>query len=263
MIDAAALAAFAGHYPDRPALFDHDLHRHPLSSLPALTTLAARVPEGGAVWRPVDAPTFQATDNETVQRALAGDAPSGDLRLLELAGIEPYGAWINEIRQYLRPLLFGTSRQLDFSPGVLTADTGGVSDMPAPPSFLPLHTIRFQLHGETRFGLFPSRLDDSYGGQARDDRAGGGFLTSEGAAAAEMEHLLAPGSALFVPARMPYTEKTAVAPSVALVIGWRTLDLDIAEGSARWRQRLGRLPGPSRHPAWRKVEAWLARKFIG
>ena len=113
MIGAAALAEFAAGYPDTPVVIKHDLSGHPLATLPVLKTLIRQMPEGKArLWDEAEC-KFTPLPGTEAARLLEGEEIAGaHLRFLGIERSEPYGAWSNEIRKYLGPLLLGTSKGL-------------------------------------------------------------------------------------------------------------------------------------------------------
>ena len=260
MIGAAALAEFAGRYPDRPALIDHELSGHPLATLPALRTLIRQMPDGTArLWDERQALFTQSAGPEAA--SLLEDSAAGDahFRFLGIEQTEPYGAWSNEIRRYLSPLLLGTSRGLAFTSPLLTVQ---LTDEESQTRLFAQHALLLLLHGEMALSVKSSHVPETYGPDTHADGAEGLVLNTVPSETGQGDDFnIAEGRALFLPARAPWSARIIRGPAMALVIRWTTQDVLRSEGSARWRGRIGRHPSPARLPWLASLEARLARLF--
>lgn len=261
MIGAAALAEFAAGYPDTPVVIKHDLGGHPLAALPVLKTLIRQMPEGKArLWDEMTASFRPVAGTEAAQLLEGEDITGAHFRFLGIEQTEPYGAWSNEIRKYLGPLLLGTSKGLKFTSPLLTAYLPGDEAVVRTHED---HALLLALHGEQIFTIRSDLASTAYGANTADDGAEGLIMAdgtkadSTGPFTIELEE----GSALFLPARLPWSLRVTDGPAVALIIRWTTEDVQQREGSARWRERIGRHPSPARQPWLAGLEARFARLF--
>lgn len=256
MIDAESLSQFVGAYPERPARLHHDLHRHPLAGRHVLEVMIRQLPAGNINALRNDETFFQQIGAQAALAVFTASENICELRLNGLEQAEPYGAWANEIRKFLRPLLTGTSRGLSFSPAELSLQA--MASETRRQAFNH-HTLLFQLEGQTLFTLSPARRLEVFSPDARPDGLGGVRLRADGDEPVGETLELHEGEALFLPARTPMTALSGERVSVQFMISWQTDELLQEAASAAFRQRIGLPPRPAPSQLLRRVEAMLYR----
>lgn len=262
----AALACFAGNYPEAAHKVEHDLRDHPLLTLDALAQLGESLPAASVEYNRGDLPTGVDPESDIANGLSIGDT---------IRHVDSCRSWavlknieqMPDYRDLLLSLLGELKPLIEAKTGAMLMPQGFIfvssPQAVTPYHFDPEHNILLQLKGSktmTQFpagdpGFAPDETHEGYhtGGHRnliwRDELAAGGTPWT-----------LVPGEAVFVPVMAPHHVKVGPEPSISLSITWRS-DWSYAEADARAFNHLLRKAGlrpraPGRYPAQNRLKAY-------
>jgi hypothetical protein len=261
LIDSASLPLLAERYPHHAAVMRHYLAAEPLLGHAALAAAARALPAAQVERRVHDAADGAGfRHHEDGRDAAAAIAAGGDDRAwIMLRGIEQlpaYRALLHRLLAELAPVIgpaTGPSR-----------DIKGFVFVSAPGTHTPLHfdaeyNILFQISGTKIFATYPPA--PPFLGLAQREAyhlAGENMLAwSQDFAAAEQQHHLTPGDALFVPFAAPHRVLAGDAPSVSLSVTWQSRASRAAGDALALNPVLRRWGLPAHDPAAARGAPWL------
>ncbi len=269
IFDDAAIALFAGNYPETPHRLAHHLREHMLLTLEAIATLGEALPPGSVEFNPGDLPVGidagAVPDNglsigETIRTI---DVCQSWAVLKNIEQIPAYEALLLELLGEIKPTIESkTGRMLRPQGFIFVSSPGSMT----PYHFDPEHNILLQLRGTKTMTQFPAgdarfapptSHEAYHSGHQRNLAWSGEFLGSG------LSTDLAPGQAVFVPVMAPHFVRNGPEPSISLSITWRS-DWSFAEADAHGFNRLLRGTGlspspPGRFPASNNAKAYAYR----
>ncbi len=266
----AALAAFEACYPAEPAQIAHGLAGHPLFTLEALATLAARLDPAQVEYNagdlpvgvdPASVPGNGLSIVETIRRI----EECGSWMVLKFVEADPaFRAVMDEALDELLPAIAPkTGAMLKREAFIFVSSPGAVT----PFHFDPEHNVLLQLRGTKTMNVFPAGDEAIVAGTAHETFHLGGHRNlawRDDFAARGRPVELAPGEAVYVPVKAPHWVRNGPEVSISLSVTWRC-EWSYAEADARAMNRLIRRIGiepapPKPFPARNlgKAAAWRA-----
>lgn len=245
ILSGAALGAFAGAYPARPATFSHTLTHHPLLTIDALAAAVERMDPAQVECRRANNANGGGFD---FMQDLAGGAAAttrniasaGCWVMLRFAESLPeYADLLAKLIEEIGPV---TSRHgpplkprafiFISSPGTLT-----------PFHFDPEFNILLQIAGTKRFATCPVQAPWLSAAQQQRFHADGDNLLawSPDLADGATVHRLSPGEALFVPYKAPHWVEVEDVPSISLSLTWSNRTTLELEAAWQFNARLARI----------------------
>ncbi|TIX51755.1 transcriptional regulator [Alteraurantiacibacter aquimixticola] len=268
-----ARADFLASYPAGAHLLRHGLRDHPLLNLDALAQLASQLENRHVTHHRGDAPeglcekpgeSGQAIGS--VIRSIGKDG--GWASLEQVQRLPGYRELLDEVLKELRPLIQQRTGKVLRAQATIIVLGPGAS---MPNRFAPEHQLLLQVEGQQVMTIFP-RSEVHFGpdGYAADDDneheaelAWHDSFSRDG-----MPFSLAPGQAIYLPAREPHMQSNGETISISLAITWCS-EWSAAEADARsfngLLRKWGRKPQPpQRWPGrnYGKALAWRILKRI-
>ncbi|GAA0472968.1 hypothetical protein GCM10009096_12760 [Parasphingorhabdus litoris] len=271
----AARRKFAGCYPEKPQIIDHNMAKNALLTLDALARLGTKLPETSVEYNPGDLPVGIDPD----------DVPDNGMSIADtILMIENSASWavlknIEQVPEYealLLSLLAEIEPILESRTGKMLRPQGFIfvssPDAMTPYHFDPEHNILLQLRGEKIMTVFAAGDENFAPATAHESYHTGGprnLTWQEGFAEQGQAFHLTPGKAIFVPVMAPHFVKNGPAPSISLSITWRS-DWSFAEADAHAFNHMLRGWGitpkaPGRFPKHNKGKAvsWRILRKLG
>lgn len=238
VFDCTARQIFAQNYPETPHIISHDLHDHPLLTIPALASLGEALPVSSVEYNKGDLPVGIDPENVPANGLSIGDT----IRTVETSGSWAVLKNIEQVAEYdlllmgllaeLKPVIEAkTGRMLKPQGFIFVSSPNAVT----PYHFDPEHNILLQLVGSKVMTQFPAgdpryapdETHEGYHTGGHRNLVWNNDLSSGGTA-----WQLSPGCGLFVPVMAPHHVKNGPAVSISLSITWRS-DWSFAEADAR------------------------------
>jgi hypothetical protein len=266
IIPDSAKRTFADVYPDMPARIAHGFADHPLLTLDALASLAARMrpdtlEHNAAIDVPLGTPTTRLPHNglTTLQTIERIESCGSWVLLREIEQDPAYAALMADVLGQVKPIVEArTGPMHKLRAFVFLSSPQAVTQ----PHFDPEYNILFQIRGTKTMTVFPTadaaiigqRFFESYftGGQRylpwRDEHAARGQAIPVG-----------PGEAIFVPIFAPHHVKVHGEVSVSLSLTWCSEWSFAAIDAHKFNHRLRRLglrpAAPKPFPASNRIKS--------
>jgi hypothetical protein len=261
LIDPASLSLFADCYPQRAGMLPHRLVAEPLLGHAALAAAARELPAALVERRVHDAADGAGFRHREDGRDPAAAIADGgdDAAWIMLRGIErlpAYRALLDRLLAELAPVIAPATGPV--------RDIKGFVFVSAPGTHTPFHfdaeyNILFQIAGTKVFSTcspVPPFLDLAQ--REAYHLAGENMLAWEpGFAAAEQQHHLNPGDAVFVPFAAPHRVLAGDAPSVSLSVTWQSRASRAQADALALNPVLRRWGLPAHDPAAARGAPWL------
>ncbi|MEN9392223.1 MAG: hypothetical protein RLZZ104_566 [Pseudomonadota bacterium] len=262
----AALASFAGNYPEAAHKVEHDLRDHPLLTLDALARLGESLPAASVEYNRGDLPTGVDPESDIANGLSIGDT---------IRHVDSCRSWavlknieqMPDYRDLLLSLLGELKPLIEAKTGAMLMPQGFVfvssPQAVTPYHFDPEHNILLQLKGSKTMTQFPAGDPRFAPDETHEGYHTGGhrnLIWRDELAAGGTPWTLVPGEAVFVPVMAPHHVKVGPDPSISLSITWRS-DWSYAEADARAFNHLLRKAGlrpraPGRYPAQNRLKAY-------
>jgi hypothetical protein len=263
--DSAALARFAGLYPEIPGTIAHGLADHPLFETEALVALAQRMRATDVEYNKADLPI--GVDSMAVE--------ANGLSLADtIRSIERNGSWMVlkfvEQDPLYRALLHDTLAELKATVGPVTGEMLKMEgfifvsspNAMTPFHFDPEHNILLQIRGSKTMTVFPPDDEEVVASTSHEAFHMGGHRNlpwRDEVAPKGRAFTLDPGNAIYVPVMSPHFVRNGPGPSVSFSVTWRS-GWSFAEAQARGMNSLLRKAGlepaaPQRFPVQNHAKA--------
>lgn len=262
----AALACFAGNYPEAEHKVEHDLRDHPLLTLDALARLGESLPAASVEYNRGDLPTGVDPESDIANGLSIGDT---------IRHVDSCRSWavlknieqMPDYRDLLLSLLGELKPLIEAKTGAMLMPQGFIfvssPQAVTPYHFDPEHNILLQLKGSKTMTQFPAGDPRFAPDETHEGYHTGGhrnLIWRDELAAGGTPWTLVPGEAVFVPVMAPHHVKVGPDPSISLSITWRS-DWSYAEADARAFNHLLRKAGlrpraPGRYPAQNRLKAY-------
>lgn len=259
----SSLGNLSGAYPMLPAKLRHDLARHPLLTLSALSDAARELPSQHVERRVADA----VNGGEFAMDMAAGDGVADAIGSIETGRNWIMLRFVEQLPRY-RDLLQKLMAEIAPAVAPLTGPSHSIKGfvfISAPGTLTPFHfdaeyNILFQIAGDKDFVTYPP--EPPFLSRERREayhRAGDNMLPwQDGFGALGTAHRLAPGDAIYVPHAAPHWVRGGAKASVSLSMTWQN-DWSLAVADALSVNPLLRRLGLSAQvPVWPKKPGWRA-----
>lgn len=268
VLDKAARARFAAHYPEKPHILTHSLTSHPLLEIEALAQLAEKLPIRSVEYNRGDLPIGvdgkPASNGLTIAETIRRVAEAESWAVLKnIEQVPAYEALLLGLLDEIRP-------EIEAATGAMLTPQGFIfvssPNSVTPYHFDPEHNILLQIRGTKVMTQFPAGDTRFVPDEAHETYHSGGpreLKWDDAMLAHGTEFPLTPGQALFVPVMAPHFVKNGPAPSVSLSITWRS-EWSYRESDARIFNAILREKGftpaaPGRFPQQNYAKAYAFR----
>lgn len=259
------LAQFAALYPETSGTLSHGLVDHPLLTLDALVSLAARLDPATVEYNRGDLPVgvdpnAAIGNGRSIEETIRTIEDNGSWMVLKFVERDPvYCALLDAALDELLPIVSPcTGAMLKREAFIFVSSPNAVT----PFHFDPEHNILLQIRGSKTMTVFPADDESIVAGVEHERFHQGGHRNTpwqDAFAVKGIAHTLTPGDAIYVPVKAPHWVQNGPATSISLSVTWRS-EWSYAEADARGMNHVLRKMGmqpkaPGRWPAQNKTKA--------
>jgi len=265
-----ARAAFAAAYPCTPTHLTHQLTRHPLLELDALSALAGRMRPESCEWNAAVGLKLGIRNEETPQNGLSVEetieriGECGSWVLLKTIDQDPlYAQLMREVLAEIEPVVERTTGPMLRLEGFIFVSS---PEAVTPLHFDPEYNILFQARGSKTMTVFPTADPDIIGDPFFEQYFAGGPRNLPWQDEWEARGLpihISPGEAIYVPILAPHWVQTHGEVSVSLSLTWRSEwsfhHADACRFNRRLRARGLKPASPRLYPANNRLKSYSER----